>query len=57
MAAGMGEDGPMTATADSLPDLVSLKVDVDGHVAEVTLLGPSKGNAMTSALRLPGESS
>jgi len=36
----------MTATADSLPDLVSLKVDVDGHVAEVTLLGPSKGNAM-----------
>ena len=37
---------PMTATADSLPDLVSLKVDVDGPVAEVTLLGPSKGNAM-----------
>jgi enoyl-CoA hydratase len=36
----------MTATADSLPDLVSLKVDVDGPVAEVTLLGPSKGNAM-----------
>ncbi|WP_409495417.1 crotonase/enoyl-CoA hydratase family protein [Amycolatopsis sp. cmx-11-12] len=36
----------MTATADSLPDLVSLKVDLDGHVAEVTLLGPSKGNAM-----------
>ncbi|RSN61197.1 crotonase/enoyl-CoA hydratase family protein [Amycolatopsis sp. WAC 04182] len=36
----------MTATADSLPDLVSLKVDIDGHVAEVTLLGPSKGNAM-----------
>ncbi|AEK43566.1 enoyl-CoA hydratase [Amycolatopsis mediterranei S699] len=23
-----------------------MKVDVDGHVAEVTLLGPSKGNAM-----------
>ena len=36
----------MTATADSLPDLVSLKVEIDGHVAEVTLLGPSKGNAM-----------
>lgn len=36
----------MTATTDSLPDLVSLKVEVDGHVAEVTLLGPSKGNAM-----------
>ena len=36
----------MTATADSLPDLVSLKVEVAGHVAEVTLLGPSKGNAM-----------
>src|SRR3954454_23126945 len=42
----MGQDDPMTATADSLPDLVSLKVDVDGPVAEVTLLGPSKGNAM-----------
>ncbi|MFC3448232.1 crotonase/enoyl-CoA hydratase family protein [Amycolatopsis speibonae] len=36
----------MTATADSLPDLVSLKVEIDRHVAEVTLLGPSKGNAM-----------
>ncbi len=36
----------MTATADSLPDLASLKVEIDGHVAEVTLLGPSKGNAM-----------
>ncbi|HET6286514.1 MAG TPA: crotonase/enoyl-CoA hydratase family protein [Amycolatopsis sp.] len=36
----------MTATADSLPDLVSLGVEIDGHVAEVTLLGPSKGNAM-----------
>jgi enoyl-CoA hydratase len=36
----------MTATADSLPDLVSLKVAVTGHVAEVTLLGPGKGNAM-----------
>ncbi|MEC3980874.1 crotonase/enoyl-CoA hydratase family protein [Amycolatopsis sp. H20-H5] len=36
----------MTATADSLPDLVSLKVEIESHVAEVTLLGPSKGNAM-----------
>ncbi|MFE0020786.1 crotonase/enoyl-CoA hydratase family protein [Amycolatopsis sp. NPDC059021] len=36
----------MTATADSLSDLVALKVEIDGHVAEVTLLGPSKGNAM-----------
>lgn len=36
----------MTGPADSLPDLVSLKVDLDGHVAEVTLLGPAKGNAM-----------
>ncbi len=42
----MGQDDLMTATADSLPDLVSLKVDIEGHVAEVTLLGPSKGNAM-----------
>ncbi|WP_153033100.1 crotonase/enoyl-CoA hydratase family protein [Amycolatopsis sp. YIM 10] len=31
---------------DALPDLVSLKVDHSGHVAEVTLLGPGKGNAM-----------
>jgi enoyl-CoA hydratase len=36
----------MTETADSLPDLVSLKVERAGHVAKVTLLGPSKGNAM-----------
>jgi enoyl-CoA hydratase len=36
----------MTGTADSLPDLVSLKVEIAGHVAEVTLLGPGKGNAM-----------
>lgn len=36
----------MTAPADSLPDLASLKVDLDGPVAEVTLLGPAKGNAM-----------
>jgi len=42
----MSQDDLMTATADSLPDLVSLKVEIDGHVAEVTLLGPSKGNAM-----------
>jgi enoyl-CoA hydratase len=33
----------MTAT---LENLVSLKVDVSDYVAEVTLLGPSKGNAM-----------
>ncbi|MBN6039325.1 crotonase/enoyl-CoA hydratase family protein [Amycolatopsis sp. 195334CR] len=31
---------------DALADLVSLKVDRSGHVAEVTLLGPGKGNAM-----------
>jgi enoyl-CoA hydratase len=36
----------MTRTAENLPDLVSLKVERTGHVAEVTLLGPSKGNAM-----------
>ena len=36
----------MTGTADSLPDLASLKVERAGHVAEVTLLGPTKGNAM-----------
>jgi enoyl-CoA hydratase len=36
----------MTETADSLPDLVSLKVERAGHVAEVTLLGPANGNAM-----------
>jgi enoyl-CoA hydratase len=36
----------MTGTADSLPDLASLKVERAGHVAEVTLLGPAKGNAM-----------
>lgn len=36
----------MTDTAENLPDLVSLKVERAGHVAEVTLLGPSKGNAM-----------
>src|SRR3979411_33405 len=36
----------MTGTADSLLDLASLKVERAGHVAEVTLLGPAKGNAM-----------
>lgn len=36
----------MTAIAESLPDLVSLKVECAGQIAEVTLLGPSKGNAM-----------
>lgn len=25
---------------------ISLRTDVDGHVATVTLLGPGKGNAM-----------
>jgi len=33
----------MTATLD---DLVSLKVDIADRIAEVTLLGPGKGNAM-----------
>jgi len=32
--------------AATLENLVSLKVDVADHVAEVTLLGPGKGNAM-----------
>lgn len=36
----------MTRNADNLQDLVSLKVERTGHVAEVTLLGPGKGNAM-----------
>ncbi|MGA6167595.1 crotonase/enoyl-CoA hydratase family protein [Amycolatopsis magusensis] len=42
----------MTAMTDDVAldaayaDLVSLKVDRSGHVAEVTLLGPGKGNAM-----------
>ncbi|WP_414635856.1 crotonase/enoyl-CoA hydratase family protein [Actinophytocola sp.] len=35
--------GPMTAIPENL---VSLKVDSSDHVAEVTLLGPGKGNAM-----------
>ncbi|MFF5989544.1 crotonase/enoyl-CoA hydratase family protein [Prauserella flavalba] len=34
------------ATAENLQNLASLKVERAGHVAEVTLLGPSKGNAM-----------
>lgn len=32
--------------AFTMGNLVSLKVDVSDHVAEVTLLGPGKGNAM-----------
>ncbi|HWD02390.1 MAG TPA: crotonase/enoyl-CoA hydratase family protein [Amycolatopsis sp.] len=36
----------MTAPVDALPDLVSLNVALDGATAEVTLLGPAKGNAM-----------
>ena len=32
--------------ADTFDDLVSLRVERTGHVAEVTLLGPGKGNAM-----------
>lgn len=32
--------------AATLENLVSLKVDVADHIAEVTLLGPGKGNAM-----------
>src|SRR6266545_1238899 len=39
----VGEDVGRTATLDNL---ASLKVDVAEHVAEVTLLGPGKGNAM-----------
>ncbi|SFQ58406.1 enoyl-CoA hydratase [Amycolatopsis arida] len=36
----------MTEPADALSDLVSLRVERSGRVAEVTLLGPGKGNAM-----------
>ena len=32
--------------ADTAPELVSLRVERKDHVAEVTLLGPGKGNAM-----------
>jgi enoyl-CoA hydratase len=34
---------------ESRANLESLAVDVDGHVAQVTLLGPGKGNAMGPA--------
>lgn len=34
------------ATVEDLPDLVSLRVERSDHLAEVTLLGPGKGNAM-----------
>lgn len=36
----------MTHSDDELSGLVSLAVERTGHVAEVTLLGPGKGNAM-----------
>lgn len=36
----------MTDSANTLKDLISLRVAREGHVAEVTLLGPAKGNAM-----------
>jgi enoyl-CoA hydratase len=36
----------MMAVMTDIADLVALKVDHSGAVAEVTLLGPSKGNAM-----------
>lgn len=36
----------MTEPVAALPELASLRVDLDGPVAEVTLLGPGKGNAM-----------
>jgi enoyl-CoA hydratase len=36
----------MVAMATTLENLISLKVDLADHVAEVTLLGPGKGNAM-----------
>lgn len=37
---------PMTDTAHTPADLVALEVRHEGHVAEVRLLGPGKGNAM-----------
>ncbi|PWW52232.1 enoyl-CoA hydratase [Actinokineospora spheciospongiae] len=37
---------PMGNTGSMTENLVSLKVDVADHIAEVTLLGPGKGNAM-----------
>src|SRR5699024_11209252 len=33
-------------SAEQLTELVSMRVERDGPVAEVTLLGPAKGNAM-----------
>lgn len=36
----------MTDTVNDLPELTALRVELTDHVAEVTLLGPSKGNAM-----------
>jgi enoyl-CoA hydratase len=36
----------MTDTAHTMPDPVALEVRRTGHVAEVRLLGPGKGNAM-----------
>lgn len=39
-----GLPGPRSVA--DLPELVSLRVECTGSVAEVTLLGPSKGNAM-----------
>jgi enoyl-CoA hydratase len=37
---------PPDGTGDQLGELVSLRVERTGHRAEVTLLGPGKGNAM-----------
>lgn len=45
----MTESQPQTQDAvrvEDLPELVSLRVERSGHLAEVTLLGPGKGNAM-----------
>lgn len=43
----MDDSRPPSQPATAVPaELVSLRVDRDGHVAEVTLLGPGKGNAM-----------
>lgn len=39
-----GQQSPRSVA--DLPALVSLGVELDGRVAEVTLLGPNKGNAM-----------
>ncbi|WP_019807721.1 crotonase/enoyl-CoA hydratase family protein [Saccharomonospora halophila] len=43
------DDTPATGNGDTgtrFDDLVSMRVERTGHVAEVTLLGPGKGNAM-----------